>query len=260
MMRSGRGQSVTQHASDRQQAPYEFSCCPLMQVHTSYLRLNYYPPNPDPGNTLGISPHRDAGFLTVLWQDPNCHSLQVQRPAPPGSSLRRGAPLPPKCEHVANCSYQVSHSLRSAQVRGRSGRVDHCHTGRGWFDHQHGRHGADLVEQSVPCATAPRADECDTPSVFGAFLLQPRLPHAGCAAALAWQAGLLAMQVALFITRRSIHPLRSHLTMSCETESRSTSSPTLSLRVPDQLGLLPRPTIRGRFCGFWCRNSDRSFL
>uniref|UniRef100_A0A6T9D389 Fe2OG dioxygenase domain-containing protein n=1 Tax=Haptolina ericina TaxID=156174 RepID=A0A6T9D389_9EUKA len=60
----------------------------LREVHTSYLRLNYYPPNPDPGNTLGISPHRDAGFLTVLWQDPNCHSLQVQRPAPPGSSLR----------------------------------------------------------------------------------------------------------------------------------------------------------------------------
>jgi isopenicillin N synthase-like dioxygenase len=26
---------------------------------------------------LGISPHKDAGFLTVLWQDENCHSLQV---------------------------------------------------------------------------------------------------------------------------------------------------------------------------------------
>ena len=29
--------------------------------------------------TLGISPHRDAGFLTILLQDINCHSLQVAR-------------------------------------------------------------------------------------------------------------------------------------------------------------------------------------
>jgi isopenicillin N synthase-like dioxygenase len=54
--------------------------------HTSYLRMNYYPPcnlsetvasdDPPP---LGISPHRDAGFLTVLLQDDDCHSLQVAR-------------------------------------------------------------------------------------------------------------------------------------------------------------------------------------
>lgn len=65
----------------------------LKRHHTSYLRVNYYPvydpppegeedapdvslssANPAP---LGISPHRDAGFLTVLLQDENCHSLQV---------------------------------------------------------------------------------------------------------------------------------------------------------------------------------------
>ena len=48
--------------------------------HTSYLRLNWYPPCPDPGpppETLCISPHKDAGFLTVLAQDITCHSLQV---------------------------------------------------------------------------------------------------------------------------------------------------------------------------------------
>jgi isopenicillin N synthase-like dioxygenase len=58
-------------------------------AHTSYLRLNYYPPcneatlaeravragEPTP---LGISPHKDAGFLTVLQQDTGCHSLQVR--------------------------------------------------------------------------------------------------------------------------------------------------------------------------------------
>jgi isopenicillin N synthase-like dioxygenase len=76
-------------------------------AHTSYLRMNYYPPcggNSDPGSTittaatdddnlhnngfsaktassgtLGISPHRDAGFLTILLQDSDCHSLQVAR-------------------------------------------------------------------------------------------------------------------------------------------------------------------------------------
>lgn len=70
--------------------------------HTSYLRMNYYPPsdaestanntidnlhnnsfsnNKSAANadTLGISPHRDAGFLTILLQDDDCHSLQVAR-------------------------------------------------------------------------------------------------------------------------------------------------------------------------------------
>lgn len=52
----------------------------LRNSHSSYLRMNYYPPaiNVEPG-TLGISPHRDAGFLTVLEQDLDCHSLQVAR-------------------------------------------------------------------------------------------------------------------------------------------------------------------------------------
>jgi isopenicillin N synthase-like dioxygenase len=81
----------------------------LLHGHSSYLRANYYPPyslggggdsiesshpissrdesnqNENPNSIapqqepppLGISPHKDAGFLTVLWQDENCHSLQV---------------------------------------------------------------------------------------------------------------------------------------------------------------------------------------
>ena len=80
----------------------------LENDHTSYLRMNYYPPSTttctdatdktmdDKANnnlhnngfsnkkkanedTLGISPHRDAGFLTILLQDDECHSLQVAR-------------------------------------------------------------------------------------------------------------------------------------------------------------------------------------
>ncbi|KAL9180998.1 hypothetical protein ACHAXT_009803 [Thalassiosira profunda] len=67
----------------------------MKEEHTSYLRMNYYPPSDAGGaanlhnnsfstraasaNTLGISPHRDAGFLTILLQDDDCHSLQVAR-------------------------------------------------------------------------------------------------------------------------------------------------------------------------------------
>lgn len=69
----------------------------LREGHSSYLRCNHYPVC-DPtdaavlaeyddgaGAPLGISPHRDAGFLTVLLQDDDCHSLQVlsrRRPPP----------------------------------------------------------------------------------------------------------------------------------------------------------------------------------
>ena len=53
----------------------------LKENHSSYLRMNYYPicgiKDEDP-STLGISPHKDAGFLTVLLQDDDCHSLQAE--------------------------------------------------------------------------------------------------------------------------------------------------------------------------------------
>lgn len=53
----------------------------LREHHSSYLRVNYYPPCKEIGEDghkpLGISPHKDAGFLTVLLQDDDCHSLQV---------------------------------------------------------------------------------------------------------------------------------------------------------------------------------------
>lgn len=53
----------------------------LRESHSSYLRANYYPlcneQAADGSTPLGISPHRDAGFLTILLQDMDCHSLQV---------------------------------------------------------------------------------------------------------------------------------------------------------------------------------------
>ena len=65
----------------------------MKQNHTSYLRMNYYPPanpgfdenadsnlhnntfsnTPAKEGTLGISPHRDAGLLTILLRKcPRC--------------------------------------------------------------------------------------------------------------------------------------------------------------------------------------------
>jgi isopenicillin N synthase-like dioxygenase len=47
--------------------------------HTSFLRLNYYPPYPRPDSIpLGVNPHTDAGALTLLLQDQQA-GLEVQR-------------------------------------------------------------------------------------------------------------------------------------------------------------------------------------
>ena len=43
----------------------EFDGC-----HTSYERLNYYPTCPEPEKHMSISPHTDAGAVTVLSQGP----------------------------------------------------------------------------------------------------------------------------------------------------------------------------------------------
>lgn len=48
------------------------------QDHTSFLRLNHYPPCPEPELALGVGRHKDAGALTVLVQD-EVGGLQVRR-------------------------------------------------------------------------------------------------------------------------------------------------------------------------------------
>ncbi|CAM9717530.1 unnamed protein product [Discosporangium mesarthrocarpum] len=45
--------------------------------HTSYLRLNYYPPCPEPCDYLSVNRHTDAGALTVLLQEAGVTALQV---------------------------------------------------------------------------------------------------------------------------------------------------------------------------------------
>lgn len=46
---------------------------------TSFCRLNYYPIYKDTRPQLGVGPHSDAGVLTVLLQDENVSSLQVEK-------------------------------------------------------------------------------------------------------------------------------------------------------------------------------------
>ncbi|XP_074292921.1 protein LATERAL BRANCHING OXIDOREDUCTASE 1-like [Silene latifolia] len=46
--------------------------------HTSFVRLNYYPPCPSPHLVLGVTRHKDAGGLTILAQD-DVGGLQVRR-------------------------------------------------------------------------------------------------------------------------------------------------------------------------------------
>jgi isopenicillin N synthase-like dioxygenase len=46
---------------------------------TSWCRLNYYPPCINTEGLLGVGPHSDPGTLTVLLQDDNVSSLQVEK-------------------------------------------------------------------------------------------------------------------------------------------------------------------------------------
>ena len=46
--------------------------------HTSFMRLNHYPPCPIPHLALGVGRHKDAGALTVLAQD-DVGGLEVKR-------------------------------------------------------------------------------------------------------------------------------------------------------------------------------------
>ena len=46
--------------------------------HSSYIRLNHYPPCPTPELALGVGRHKDGGALTILAQD-DVGGLEVKR-------------------------------------------------------------------------------------------------------------------------------------------------------------------------------------
>ncbi|THG12217.1 hypothetical protein TEA_011835 [Camellia sinensis var. sinensis] len=43
------------------------------------MRMNYYPPCPEPDMAIGITPHSDAGALTILYQLNDTQGLQIQK-------------------------------------------------------------------------------------------------------------------------------------------------------------------------------------
>jgi len=43
------------------------------------IRMNYYPPCPQPENVLGLKPHTDASALTILVQGNEVEGLQVKK-------------------------------------------------------------------------------------------------------------------------------------------------------------------------------------
>ena len=182
----------------------------LRRRHSSYLRLNYYPvydpdtsreeggasgaasggdgrvvggttttttttttatppttANPPP---LGISPHRDAGFLTVLLQDDDCHSLQVARyPDDEDSSTDGTAPadwvtvVPPPGSLTVNTGDMAmiwSNGAYSAPVH----RV---------------RTDPDRVRYSAPFFYNPGYDSYVVPTTANATTTPPPLPAEG---------------------------------------------------------------------------------
>jgi isopenicillin N synthase-like dioxygenase len=48
------------------------------EEQTTFIRLNHYPPCPYPDLALGVGRHKDAGALTVLYQD-STGGLDVKR-------------------------------------------------------------------------------------------------------------------------------------------------------------------------------------
>ncbi|MED6186204.1 hypothetical protein PIB30_064545 [Stylosanthes scabra] len=51
----------------------------LFEDISQSMRLNYYPPCPQPENVIGLSPHSDAGCLTFLLQANEVEGLQIRK-------------------------------------------------------------------------------------------------------------------------------------------------------------------------------------
>lgn len=43
------------------------------------MRMNFYPPCPQPENVIGLNPHSDAGALTILLQANDIEGLQIRK-------------------------------------------------------------------------------------------------------------------------------------------------------------------------------------
>jgi isopenicillin N synthase-like dioxygenase len=51
----------------------------LIDDITQSMRMNYYPPCPQPENVIGLNPHSDANALTILLQANDTEGLQIRK-------------------------------------------------------------------------------------------------------------------------------------------------------------------------------------
>jgi isopenicillin N synthase-like dioxygenase len=51
----------------------------LFEESGQEMRMNYYPPCPQPENVIGLNPHSDAGALTILLQANDIEGLQIRK-------------------------------------------------------------------------------------------------------------------------------------------------------------------------------------
>jgi len=51
----------------------------LIDDITQSMRMNYYPPCPQPENVIGLNPHSDASALTILLQANDTEGLQIRK-------------------------------------------------------------------------------------------------------------------------------------------------------------------------------------
>ena len=79
----------------------------LFKDHTNSVRLNHYPPCPEPELALGVGRHKDSGALTILYQD-DVGGLDVRRRSD-GEWARvkvvPGWPAPSSSTSATRCRY-----------------------------------------------------------------------------------------------------------------------------------------------------------
>ena len=165
----------------------------LFSKHTSYLRINHYPPCPNPvaadfplhspdpktEGYLAINRHTDAGVLTVLRQShTEPHSLQV--------FISDDADKDHESRKVCIYSYYcltIPHTLRPESTASlatltlseRAGTVGHCQPTRRSIYNQHRRHDAGVFQRPLRSATTPCACKPSKLSLFCSIFFQSAL-------------------------------------------------------------------------------------
>jgi len=51
----------------------------FFNIGTQMIRVNYYPPCPQPERVIGLKSHSDAGGLTILLQTSDIDGLQIRK-------------------------------------------------------------------------------------------------------------------------------------------------------------------------------------